>query len=95
MHGYNKLTIEIDDISLDRVRELAEENGYDDVDDYAAELLNNAIYEQDKIDFIVSLPKELVRLLDKDIKSDGYDSRSDIITFIIRAYYSSMGHFIK
>lgn len=95
MRGYSKLTIEIDDFSLDRLKEMAEEDGYSDVDAYATELFNNAMYEQDSTDLIVSIPNTLIELLDRDVKTDCYESRSDLITFILRMYYSDIGRLLK
>ena len=95
MYGYSKITIEIEDYMMEQLKSMAEEDGYNDLNEYAAELFNNAIYAQDNVDFIVSLPKILVELLDRDIISDGYESRSDIIEFILRTYYSHMGRFLK
>lgn len=95
MKGYNKLTIEIDNYDLERLKVMAEEEGYDNLDEYATELFNFAMCVQDDVDFIVSLPKSIVELLDRDIKIDGYESRSDVIAFILRTYYSNIGRFLR
>ncbi len=95
MRGYNKLTIEIDNYDLERLKVMAEEEGYDNLDEYATELFNFAMCVQDDVDFIASLPKSIVELLDRDIKIDGYESRSDVIAFILRTYYSNIGCFLR
>lgn len=95
MKGYSKLSISIDDCDLERLKAMAEEDGYDSVDEYAAELFSEAMSAQDDVDFIISLPKSIVEQLDRDIKNTGYMSRSDAITFILRTYYFDAGRFLK
>lgn len=91
MHDYSKITIEIDDYMMKQLKTMAEESGYDDVNEYATELFNDAMYAQNNVEFIISLPNVLVELLDRDIKTDGHESRSDVITFILRTYYFHIG----
>ena len=95
MKCYSKLSISIDNYDLERLKAMAEEDSYDDVNEYAAELFSNAMSAQDDVDFIVSLPKSIVEQLDNDIRTTGYMSRSDAITFILRTYYFDAGRFLK
>ncbi|WP_400256275.1 ribbon-helix-helix domain-containing protein [Candidatus Methanomassiliicoccus intestinalis] len=95
MNGYRKLTIELDDRMMDQLQIMAEEDGYDDVGYYATERFIAMMAQDNSVDVIVSLPKFLMDEINEDIKNEAYDSASDVITFLLRSYYSTIGRFLQ
>ena len=51
--------------------------------------------QDNSVDVIVSLPKFLMDEINEDIKNEAYDSASDVITFLLRSYYSTIGRFLQ
>lgn len=88
MPNKDKLAVEIDDFDLNTLKKMAEEDGYDNLEDYVWVLIQDQIQRRNETEIIVSLPDFILQKLDEEVKADSYESRSEALSMILRRYYS-------
>ncbi len=64
MPNKDRLAVEIDDFDLNTLKKMAEEDGYDNLEDYVWVLIQDQIQRRNETEIIVSLPDFILQELD-------------------------------
>lgn len=88
MPNKDRLTVDVDDFDLKTLKKMAEEDGYDKLEEYVWVLIQDQIQRRNETEIIVSLPDFILQKLDEEVKADSYDSRSEALSMILRRYYN-------
>lgn len=90
-----KVTIELTGFDLDVVKEIAEETECADLSECVYDMIQAAIKERNETPIIISLPNHLISLIDESVDKGKYESRSQMINFILRGYFGTIGKILR
>ena len=90
-----KVAIELTGFDLDVVKEIAEETECADLSECVYDMIQAAIKERNETHIIISLPNHLISLIDESVDKGKYESRSQMINFILRGYFGTIGKILR
>ena len=90
-----KVAIELTGFDLDVVKEIAEETECADLSECVYDMIQAAIKERNETPINISLPNHLISLIDESVEKGKYESRSQMINFILRGYFGTIGKILR
>ena len=90
-----KVAIELTGFDLDVVKEIAEETECADLSECVYDMIQAAIKERNETPISISLPNHLISLIDESVDKGKYESRSQMINFILRGYFGTIGKILR